>query len=251
MLRFMITTAFALVFLTCWGDDANSNGAFIFIEKQLPFTSEDGAAKSIVVYLNEKGLAQRYACMDYQIKERQEGSLPVADIFKALSAMSFKILPGPPKPDFSLPDSEAHPGYLRMRLRQHNGEEYMWSGAPDKVPPALQQILQETEELAAKTQLAPPASGIFFRAALLTAAQLAGYRAGNLLKTVKEDRGEVDSALCRAMNNPFLLVSAPAEANKLFAVTHRDTPDQIQVLYKDTGFEVSRYSWNPPSLPQK
>lgn len=259
----LLAVILSVIALNGWCESIPQTGAFIFIEIKPPFSSEDRTAKSTAIYLNEKGLVQRYACEDYQIKELQEDSLPVANIFKALSAISLKSLPGRPEADFSQPFSQAHPGRTRVVVRQSGGVNYQWAGASNAVPSPLQKLVQDssalalklstahTSGLAPKLNTAKTPAGAFVRAYVLSADTLDEYRVNKLLKTIKT-LDELDSVLQEALVHPFRLIPVPEGKNPFSAFAIRGESNSLPLLFNGTGYEVSRYSvapLTPPSSP--
>ncbi|MFH1725202.1 MAG: hypothetical protein ABII00_11365 [Elusimicrobiota bacterium] len=239
----------ALAVSTGWGENAFHAGAFIFIEEQPPFTSEDRTAKSVAFYLEDGGLVQRYACEDYLIEELKEASLPVAGVFRALNGIPSESLPAKQESaEAMLPPSQAHPGHLRVIARQSGGARLSWAGQPDAVPSRLAALIRRAKALAARAKRVPPASGAFLRADALDADNLAEYRAGNSLKTLKNVE-EMDPALRETLAHPFRLIPVSAGANPFSAFAMKGEPDRLRLLYKETSYEVIRYSWARPSRP--
>ncbi len=258
----LLTVILAVIALNGWCESIPQNGAFIFIEIKPPFSSEDRTAKSTAVYLDEKGLVQRYACEDYQIKELQEGSLPVADIFKTLSAIPLKSLPGRQKADRDMSQpSQAHPGHTRLVVRQSGGVDYQWAWASDDAAPSpLQKLVQDSSALALKLSTAhtsglaetlkakKPTAGAFVRANILSADRLDEYRVFKLLKTVKT-LDELDSVLQEALVHPFRMMPVPEGKNPFSAFVIKGKSSPLPLLFNGSGYEVSRYSVAPVTPP--
>lgn len=246
------------------GESIPQTGAFIFIEIKPPSTSQDATVKSTAVYLNEKGLVQRYACEDDNIKELQEGSLPVAgaNIFKTLSAISLKSLPGRQEADPNLPPSQAHPGHARIMVRQSGGAEHLWEGNADNIPAGLQKLVQDSSalaetlkakktpacNLAAADSIAGRPAGAFVRANVLSADRLDEYRVFKLLKTVKT-LNELDPVLQDALVNPYCMISVPEGKNPFSTFAGKGASSPPPLLFNGTGYEVSRYSVAPGAPP--
>jgi len=252
IMRFLVIITLALFALNGWGE----GGAFIFIEQRPPATSEDGTAKFTAIYLDEKGLVQRYAGEDDKL-ELQEGSLPVADVFKTLSAISLSGLRGPPGADPNLPPSQALPGHARVMVRQSAGAEHLWEGDADKIPAALKKIVQESSALALKLTDASKLAGAFLRANVLNADRLDEYRANKLLKTINAP-DELDPVLREALAHPFRLVPVPGKEkmeksekgeNPFPGFVVKGKSSSLPLLYNGTGYEVCRYSCPPPPGP--
>jgi|GEM_PF-3408402 len=240
--------------LNSWCESIPQTGAFIFIEIKPFSTSQDSTVKSTTVYLNEKGLVQRYACEDDNIKELQEDSLGVAgaNIFKTLSAISLTDLPGKREANRNMPrPSQAIPGNTRIVVRQSDGVDYKWAGVNDAVPSSLQKLVQDSSALAETLKAKKPTAGAFVRATILSANRLDEYRVFKLLKTVK-NLNELDPVLQDALVNPFRLIPVPGgEKGKnpfsAFAIKGESSP--LPLLFNGTGYEVSRYSVAPVTPP--
>lgn len=243
----LIVILSVLIGLASGGATAPPQGGFIFIEERPPFTSEGRTAQAHVTYLNDRGLVQRYACEDNKIKALVESSLSVADCFKTLSAISFKALPTAPEPaDENQLPAQAGPSHTRLIVRQASGAEYSWEGTTSLVPADLRKLLEEARSLAVLPTPAAAAARVFVRADVLSAQRREEYRAMRLLHEV-QNPNELSPVLREALLRPFCLISVPSGVNPFAAFAVKGEPDQLQLLFNETGYELNRYSFVPSS----
>ncbi|MBI2437371.1 MAG: hypothetical protein HYV36_00950 [Lentisphaerae bacterium] len=245
MLPGLIVILSALIGLASGSTSALPQGqasAFIFIEERPAFTSADRTAQAQVIYLNDRGKVQRYACADDKITAFAESSLSVEPCFKTLAALSLKALPTAPAPaDENQPPSQAGSSHTRVVLRQAPGAEYIWEGTTSLVPAELGKLLEEARKLAAQARPAA-AAGVFVRADLMSAQRRDEYRSMRLLRQV-QNLNDLAPVLPAALAHPFCLIRAPAGENPLAAFAVKGEPSQVQIVFQDTGYEFSRYTW--------
>lgn len=235
----------AFICLTANGENAPHRDAFIFIEERPAFTSEDRTARTRVIYLNDRGKVQHYTCEDDKIKTFAESALNVADCFKTLSAISLKSLPtGPAPADEKQPPAQAGPSHTCLILRKASGAEYSWEGTTSLVPAELGKLAEKARALAAQAR--PVTAGVFVRADLMSTQRRDECRAMRLLHQVQNIE-DLHPVLQEALTRPFCLVPIPPHANPFAALAVKGEPDQLQLIFNETGYELSRYSLGPPS----
>lgn len=219
--------------------------AFIFIEQQPAFTSENKTARVTNIYLAAQGLVQQYAGEDYRIRQISESSLPVAAIFK-LPAPIDTIAASQETPAAMLPPSQAHPAHTRIVTPAADGAPGHWQGAAAAVPAALQKIIQEATRLAGQAGPPAAAAGIYARADILSAEKLDEYRVRHGLQSVKH-LAELPPALQEAVQHPFRLIPVPAGADPFSALAGKGPANRFGILLNAVGYEIIRFSSAPLS----